>query len=379
VKKRFKIAFHFVFLVILSGIVLFSHIALVTTQGARDDRYLIKRGSWSWSRSAEKPNTAYINNLDLVTDRGYISYRGEGGLEILDVSEPVKPVSLGSFYDGDISEGVAVYGNYAYLYGNSQMDILDVTDATNIEKVGVINGMGPVSSAVINNNLLYVWHNNQTTKNELDIFNISNPTSPEWVNELNFTGCPFHVRLAVNDEFLFMMIINGNLLVTSIEDVGSTFVSYPVLGLQDGFLVEDLLMVRQTSGFSIYNISELSPDLIGSYESRNVADGDIAVTDSYVFLTDYTSMEIVDISAPTMPTLVGFYEKGGRSPDEMMVVDEFVYLAFNDINSPEILILELQSKSPWLIPVISTAVGVIGVGTGIGLFFWLRKRNLSNS
>ena len=73
-------------------------------------------------------------------------------------------------------------------------------------------------------------------------------------------------------------------------------------------------------------------------------------------------MEIVRPGGNVRNYNLGTYEKLNREPDEMIVVENYVYMAFNDFESPEILILKFQSRAPLLIPVLASVFAVALAG-----------------
>jgi len=75
-------------------------------------------------------------------DYAYVAARN-GGLEIIDISDPTTPVKVGQFNDGvGYTNDIYVSGSYAYLadsWDGCGLKIIDISDPTTPVKVGQFN------------------------------------------------------------------------------------------------------------------------------------------------------------------------------------------------------------------------------------------------
>jgi hypothetical protein len=104
-------------------------------------------------------------DVDVVGQTAYIA---ESGLEIVDVSQPISPTLLGSFID-DQQYDVEVINQRAYLGGQGDFHIIDISDARNPALLGGYSGY-PMS--------VYGYYNFQIS-GELAYVNIFEYSSPD--------------------------------------------------------------------------------------------------------------------------------------------------------------------------------------------------------
>jgi hypothetical protein len=110
------------------------------------------------------------NGFAYVTE--YYGYNYD--LEIVDVSDPANPYFVGGFDTLGSAGAICVAGDYAYVgVGYMGVIILDISDPSNPYAVGhFLEGQAAPGDIVIAGNLLYL------TARDLQIFDISDPTSP---------------------------------------------------------------------------------------------------------------------------------------------------------------------------------------------------------
>ena len=131
---------------------------------------------------------------------------------IIDVSNASNPVKLGEFvYDSGIFNAITLRDNYLFLGGRKgDLEILDVSDPTNITKVGNMSGTGDVWEIVFDGDLAFLASGNKG----LVIVNVSVPENPVEIGNYNTNDLfAMDVRVAGNIAFVANSNENGNALV----------------------------------------------------------------------------------------------------------------------------------------------------------------------
>lgn len=125
---------------------------------------------------------------------------------IIDVSNPLNPVELGSIEINADVNGIYVSGNFAYLAtsdGAEEMKIFDVSNSAAIVKIGGYNASGNQvgKSAQLIGQKLYFGQKSGTS-NELYIINVSSSTSPQLLGSKEIGADLNDMRIRDNLAFL---------------------------------------------------------------------------------------------------------------------------------------------------------------------------------
>jgi hypothetical protein len=250
---------------------------------------------------------AISGNYAYVTGYGVDFSGSDGGVQILDVSDPTNPVGVGSITDGESGAddlagaiSIAVSGNYAYVASSIDdgVQILDISDPTNPIGVGSItdgaNGADELEGAwaiTIAGNYAYVA---SADDDGVQILDISDPTNPVGVGSITDEA-----NGADELEGAYGITISGNYAyVASIAD----------------------------NGVQILDISDpINPIGVGSIrDGQNGADrldraSSIAIAGNYAYVTGVgdNGVQILDISDPTNPVGIGSIRDGVNGADEL--------------------------------------------------------------
>jgi len=284
----------------------------------------------------------YANRVYVSGDYAYVADRM---LDIFDISAPSAPVLVSSY--GNLWEirDVYVYGGYAYaITYSSSLSIIDVRDPVSPVSAGSLGFEGYVSAVRASENYLYVGFKTRIDWSQpvyqagLGIFDISNPADPVLVS---FYETSADVRaLQIRGSYLYAVIGAG----VGIFDV--TNPSDPVL---TGLFTDDILISPFTNFYSIsdidvsgdfaylageaglfiVNVSDpANPVLAGSIDLPDLEDVEeyrIQVSDKYVFIAArYHGLYVLDVSNPGVPVFAGLY---GRRSNDIYVDDGYAYLA----------------------------------------------------
>ena len=208
------------------------------------------------------------------------------GFAIFDVHDPVNPVWLNSTLTHGIFYNARVKDNYAYVTLDNEIIVLDVSSPENSQYVTSIDGARQGILAIRDNYLLtsYGWR-------PMAIINISNPSSPEKVNEYS-------------------------------DHLGG------------GDFVNDTLYIVRSGGPSLGNelkICDISnlPNIteIGSYTlpSSNIP-YDVKVKGNYAYVSiQGIGVKVLDVSDPANITEVTTFEND-TSIKSMEIIGDYLYM-----------------------------------------------------
>jgi|ERR1035437_1283093 hypothetical protein len=222
---------------------------------------------------------------------------------------------------------VAVKGHYAYLAnGGDGLRIYDVSNPTNLKRIGHTNDVGRAGSAMgiaLFGDYAYVANSNDGMR----IYDISDPANPINIGHAAETNQPASS---------FGIAVSGIQRKGFFEFIKSWLPGRRKVGAQYAYLA------NYNDGLLIYDVSNpAKPNLIG-----HVNDGGTAlyptVSGNYVFLAnDYDGLRIYDVSNPASPTNIARIKDGGY-PWGVVIAGKFAYIADNfdgfqidDISDPK--------------------------------------------
>jgi hypothetical protein len=125
------------------------------------------QGQWPrWSRGVAR---------DVKVSGNYAYVAGEeGGLQVIDVSNPTNCVGVGGFDTSGTASGVAVSGNYAYIAdADAGLQVIDVSNPTNCVRVGGFKTIGYAYGVAVSDNYAYVTDDYAG----LQVIDVSNPAN----------------------------------------------------------------------------------------------------------------------------------------------------------------------------------------------------------
>jgi hypothetical protein len=264
------------------------------------------------------PQEVYV-----IEDIAYVA--DNNSLQIYDVTDPISPKRLGSYSpEGEISlfHYVAVQGNYVYIIDSTfGIRILDASDFSNIKEVGgVPHGQTDATFSRIeisDERAYYLLHGDNMEK-KLIILDISDPTSPVEIGSHNMPGYWWfygfdyyegYACVAAGDKGLRVLDVSNP---DSIMDVGF----YEPCGLAFGLDVSNdyafISLSSDSNNLLVYNVSDpSSPVLVNSlsFEGRPFW---ISVCENYLYvpgveIDSVSGVSVLDISNPTEPIDIAFW------------------------------------------------------------------------
>ncbi len=263
----------------------------------------------------------------LAIDGDYIFLAdGTNGLVVIDITNPLTPTIVATFSTSiSTASDIIVEGNYAYIVDiNNGIVVVNITNPTSPTFAGSFS-MSGTSGAHIYGNYLYVTDINDG----LSVLKIAEPTTPILIDSISLPGNPFSITIDGNCAYI--VCYNGGLQVIQIADFNAPTFS----GWYDTPHTANRVMVAgdyayvadRDSGLQVIDISDPTiPTSAGSYDTPGSA-YEVVVAGDYAYVADYDQgLHVLDISDPTTPTLAGTYNTIGFSFD-VYVTGDYAYVA----------------------------------------------------
>jgi len=248
------------------------------------------------------PLLNFSSNLVVVDgDYGYIA-RGDLGLHIYDLSDPVNPVLINMFDTPGSANKVVLSGGYAYVAdGDSGLQIIDISTPESAFTVSSVVTPGSAETFVLSGSYAYVLDEN------LQVIDIDPPELAYLVNSVATPGSATKVEVSGG----YAYVSDGDLQIIDIDPPESASI---VNFIEPYFYFE---------GFTV--------------------SGDYVYIQSHSKIQDYScSLQIFDIQTPESANEVKNDVQGGRFESEITVSGGYAYvgqeffgLRIIDIDPPE--------------------------------------------
>ncbi len=260
--------------------------------------------------------------LKLVGSVAYIADR-EGGLTIIDVSDPYEPVQIGSYNNGTaLAVDVDVVGGMAYVVTYSEgLQIIDVTDPASPVLIGMYASTEPMFDVRVVDSVAYI----ACYTDGLIILDVSVPAQPTMLSATPTKSTTF-----------------------GLDIVGET------LYLADG-----------SSGIRIFDMVDPSnPMLLGEIETANAALA-VVVENGLAHVTEYFSgYHIMDVSNPADPVSLSFTYVD-TAPRSVEVVADRAFVVNGQGGTPSMMrIFDISDPAD---PVLETSYATAGPAYGISI------------
>jgi hypothetical protein len=115
----------------------------------------------------------------------YVSDSYSGGLQVIDITDPANPQTVGSVDTPGSAVGVSIQGNYAYLAdGDIGVQVIDITNPTSPQIVGGMHTPGLARGVAVSGMHAYIADDNSG----LVVIDIANPASPQMTGSMYTPG-----------------------------------------------------------------------------------------------------------------------------------------------------------------------------------------------
>ena len=272
--------------------------------------------------SAERDGLAYLAD-------------GEGGLKVIDVSNPLLPVLLHTVSTPGFASDVAVSGNYAYVAdGAAGLQVVDITDAQTT--LPIIVGTKELPGTAVDVSVVSTTAFLAVSEAGLRVVNASDPTTPEITGvQDTLTMCQ---SVDVVGNYAYVADGVAGLKVLDVSDPDNPWIVGGVKGRSwsDATSVEVHGATAYVSdlgtGLHIVDVSvPQALNEVGEFNTTGEA-VHVAVSGTYAYLADSSSgMQVLDVADSANPALVGNMGFDDRALNTF-VTGEFVYVTTADGN-----------------------------------------------
>lgn len=237
------------------------------------------------------PGGVYSNAIEYDYNKGGVAVEGDyaywvvGDLDIFDISGQL-PINVGSYYTSGFAVDVAVAGSYAFLADwDGGLRIVDVSDPTNPSEVGHIDTPGAAMGVTVKGSYAYVADGGI---GGLRVIDVSDPTNPHQTGFTNTPGAA--LDLVIAGDYVYVADGDSGLRVIDTSDHANPFEVgfYDTNGsAQQVVVVGDYAYVADgDDGLRVIDISDpTNPEEGGYFDTKGFATG-VAVIGSYALVAD---------------------------------------------------------------------------------------------
>ncbi|HEY53525.1 MAG TPA: PKD domain-containing protein [Caldilineae bacterium] len=291
----------------------------VTAVAVRDHYAYIGQGHWLTIVDVSDPLSPYIvSSSDLLPDEvedivlngdyAYLANGYDGGLRIIDISDPRHPTEVGSFQTHLTVRGVQVVDSTAYIVDSEGLHILDVSDPTSPVELGsYLTGWRTYNVDVVGTTVFMV-----DKANYLRIVDATDPANPFEITYVAGGGEPRDVDV-VGD---YAYVASKTLRIYDVKDPSHPLQIASVAGNPAAaitFSDNKVYLALGSFGFRVYDVSNpFHPTDLGYYD--DIYAGDVAVWGDIAYVAAHsdglTLLDVGDLRRPSQLDLWDTSERG---------------------------------------------------------------------
>ncbi len=311
----------------------------------------------------------HIENVFVEGNYLYVvdNLAGSSKLKVYDLNDPINLVLKATYSASQISKGLYVSRNYAFLSkGYDGVDVLDISDINNIKRIAEIVTSDLMYGLFFKDSELFVACDLfgvkifDITENITYLSTAQVGEEPESIfvdgskvylalgkqgllivekdenifkriKKFNIEGGNF-VDIFPQNNFIYVADLFNGLRIIDISDPNTPFEvgKYQVEGDIRALKILDnhAFISAGGRGILVVDISNSRlPSLVKELRVNGIATC-LDIQNKYLYVgSDFHGLEIYDISEPTSPRLLGKYNEGGQVTD-LKVSDNFAYIAY---------------------------------------------------
>jgi len=258
----------------------------------------------------------YSRGIQVSGNFAYIVDMGDwfnGGLNIVDISDPYNPFPRGNYSIGypSFCTILAVKDDYAYI-PDIMNELLEIVDISNPD-LPVYAGE---YEAVVEDLFAGEPYTYLAVGNTLQITDLQVPSNPALISSITL-GTEDGNKIYVENGYAFIGDSGGEVWIVDVNEslnpqiVTSFIAAGEVTGV---FVVEDLLYVVSQAQLQIVDISVINvPQIVGSYYDDDLSGySNIHVNGDYAYIENLIGGFLeIDVSNPNAPFREGFFQTAG--------------------------------------------------------------------
>lgn len=244
----------------------------------------------------------------------YIS-QGEGGLMIVDVTDPIQPemVSVTTQYLQGYSNRLAMQDSILYISaGTNGTFVVDVSDPFAPYRVEVSSPFKPARVVHVFNSYLFT----SVSENGVKISEISYPSEPDPRGSISTPGYAYGMATTADSNYLMVACGEMGLSIYDISKMKMGFGPFKQVGWCDtpGYAEEVAidderslaLLTCGTAGLQIIDYSDTTNiHISGFYDGSGYFKSLIYKNQRVFIAAELSGLQVVDVSNPTTPKLIG--------------------------------------------------------------------------
>ncbi len=288
--------------------------------------------SGNWESPVELGSFTYsdnVRNTFILNDTAFILV-DVYGMVIVDISNPLNPQYLGRY--AEYSKNVQVIDDIAYLTSGNGFFIVNVSVPSSPSLLGE-NNTFDCDGLYVDGDLAFVG----CRYYGMVIFNISNPTMPDFVGEyVNGSNQDYDDIFVANNTAYIADYQGGNLKIINVTDPYNPEIhgiyDYDTVegGPNDVFVVDDICYLSDyDGGLKIINVSDPeSVVTLTTYNSGGWVSG-VFVSDNIAYVSDYlTGIRILNVSSPSSPVLLGSFYDPSENAYSIFFANSILYVGW---------------------------------------------------
>lgn len=235
--------------------------------------------------------------LDVSGDYAYVA--AKYGLYVLDISDPSVPKEVNSHWDG--GNDVVAVDNYVYLArDDGGLTILDATDPSALVSVGHLNTEGTAVSVAVSGNFAYLtlrYFDGLTSS--LTVVDISDPTTPRVAGAVDFEALAQQV--ASHGKHAYVAVSQGlRIIDVSSPDTPVVVRAYSIAGVTwDVTIGDDFVATSGSYGLNLIDASDpIAPLAVGHSETPGGGYG-VKASGNLLYLADGDGGLLIERRTPT--------------------------------------------------------------------------------
>lgn len=272
----------------------------------------------------------YSQGIDVFGDFAYVA-NGQGGLQIIDISDPESTYIVGEYLTPRSAQGVAVRDSLAYVVLTSELGlyVIDITEPSVCSLVGQDPGYTEYNiSAPPDTFYVYI-----AAHDFFIIENCSIPNLPFWEQRIPTSGNAHGIFVTNSLAYLACEQMGLHIYYAARPDS-----AVPLLGSIDTpsnarnvYVVGDYAYVADgRAGLIIIDVSNTEAlSIIGQYDTPGYAN-DVFVADDFAYIADGESgLQVIDVSSSEEPVYYASIETSYAN--DIYVRNSLIFVADRDM------------------------------------------------
>lgn len=275
-----------------------------------------------------------VDNIAYIADADFIS-SNPGGLVIVNVSDPMNPVKLSSYYDSQgFPSDICIKDGLAFVADRSDgLEVINVTDPLNPQEIETgYTDASMVDGVKVLGDVAFIADN----PTGLHIVNITNPSNLTRINRVSLLGACVAVEIA--DNFAYVIdhrSIQSGLIIYNISNIHSIvevgnympYADFIHPYVHNGLVIVanhqlnagELRILNISNPSDIHELSQFKGE--GDAQKSRVVNQTLCMTDS-----DF-GIKLLNISNPSEPFVIGKYNDDSGVAFDAQIIGDIIFVA----------------------------------------------------